>query len=171
MIKSNFAVKFLLNLSLIIVTLLSLIYCTKKVADPRATLLKIDSYNITQEQVDYRNQVIKIYYPQESRDLGLEQLKKYYQYLVILKKHGRVLNNEVLELEAARIDKETKDQQTLDQIKKVFGSDREAYLYTYVMPILVEREIYFGLYLKDPKLQKTDFSSWVSEQIKAYNLQ
>lgn len=115
---------------------------------------KVGAYEITKQDVEYRNKVLKFYYPEETRNLGQELLTKSFVMAEILNRHGRPTDKAVLEKESERIDKATMMPEGLAQIKAIFGEDREGYLKVFVLPVYAERIIYFDFFLHDPEIQK-----------------
>lgn len=114
---------------------------------------EVGDYKITKEEADFRNRIIRIYYPQETRNLGVDQLVRAYTYAQILKNNGAEITESVLDKEVERIDKHTLVPETLARIKGVFGPDTKSYRRVFVLPTYSERVIYFEFFLRDPKPQ------------------
>lgn len=109
---------------------------------------------ITQSNVRQRNEVIKIYYPQETQDFGLKQLTRAFVDAQILKNNGFPLTEERVKAEAQRIDQGTKDANTLAKIKKIFGGNEADYFKVFVLPTLAERTIYFDFFRNSPVIHR-----------------
>lgn len=119
------------------------------------TLAEVGRFVITQHQADVRSAVERTLNPSETRELGLFQLARSFALAEIYTLHVRPIAPAALEAEAARIDRDTTAPEVLAKVKAVYGSDREAYLTTYVLPVLVERELYYEYFLKssEPHVQ------------------
>jgi len=74
----------------------------------------------------------------------------------ILAKYNRPVLQKTLEDEAARIEKETLRPQILKQIRSLFPTEQK-YLELYVLPVYVNRVIYYGLFAMDPQFHKIPF--------------
>lgn len=122
--------------------------CTR---DP--VLLRVGQYTVHRTDAEYRNRVIRVYYPQETRELGLTQLQKAFLFAEILKNNGRPLTENDLKQEEDRIEKTTLMPELLGRIKEIFAGNKEAYRRDYVLPVLAERVIYYDFFLHDPKTQ------------------
>ncbi len=116
-------------------------------------LAEVGDYKITKEEANFRNRVIRIYYPQETRNLGIDQLVRAFTYAQILKNNGQEVTDDVLTKEVNRIDQHTLVPETLARIKGIFGPDTKSYRRVFVLPTLTERVIYFEFFLHDPKPQ------------------
>lgn len=106
------------------------------------TVAYIDGYRITRRHVKWRNQIVKIYEPTETRDLGLQQLIRARVRLALLKKLGLDLNKNDLLADAERIKNQTQAAQKLESIREIFNGNESAYLEVFVLPALVEQKIY-----------------------------
>lgn len=104
-------------------------------------MAKVGDYEITQKWVEFRNKVIVIYFPKETRKLGLDQLIRAYTTAQILKNNGHPVTEEILEAENRRIDMNTKMPELLDKIKDAAGGDKETYFKGYILPTYTERVI------------------------------
>ena len=109
----------------------------------------VGSIRITEQDVSQRAKVSEIYYPASGKPyVGLAQLIKGYLSVEVLKSMNTVVDNAVLETEATRIDENTKAPEMLRKIKDVYGSDRKAYLKTFVQMVYAERTLYNDVFLK-----------------------
>ena len=59
-------------------------------------VVKVGDYTLMEKDAHYRSAVIKIYFPDDNRDLGLDQLVRAYTYAQILKNHGREITPEII---------------------------------------------------------------------------
>lgn len=125
----------------------------------RKTAAKVGDYAITVADAEYRDQVIRAYYPKReilSRGRrgkeGLNQLVRAMTSAEILNRYGVNITEEDLTKEEARIEKTTLLPDKLEEIQKIFEGDRDAYRRVFVLPAYAEREIYFGLFLRNPKI-------------------
>ena len=116
-------------------------------------LAQVGNHTITAHDADYRNQVISFYYPEEKRQLGLDQLIRAYRTAEILANNGHAITPEVIENEVKRIDTQTRDPAGLAKIKAIFGEDQAAYRKIFVVPVYAERMIYFSFFLYHPEIQ------------------
>ena len=120
------------------------------------TLSQVGAYSITQKDVDYREQILRLSYPQYSGDLkkaALNQLVQSLTFAEILKNNGQSITDETLKKEADRIDKTTLMPEALGRIKKIFDGDQTSYYKDYILPVYSERVIYFEFFLHDKKVQ------------------
>lgn len=132
----------------VLATCLSFFACTRS-----KVVAKIGDREISSRDVEYRDKVIRFYYPQETRSLGLKQLTEAYIGAQILANYGRPITEKVLDDEVARIDKNTKMPAALEEVKAIFGKDTEAYRKIYVLPVYVNRVIRFELFSGDKRIQ------------------
>ncbi|MCM2277960.1 MAG: SurA N-terminal domain-containing protein [Oligoflexia bacterium] len=125
---------------------------------------------ITRRDVERREAVNRIYYPEYSKDLkntSLQQLVNARVLQEILESHGRPVTDELLRQEALRIDRDTRKPDLLAQVKAVFGADEPAYLRNYVLPVIVERLIYYEFFLKDPRIDaktRANYPGWLAAE-------
>lgn len=117
---------------------------------PVATVGETEIYR---KDVEYRDQIVKIYYPQESRKMGLFQLVKSVRNIEILKNQGIEFGDNMVAAEFQRMKAESKDPKTLEQIRHVFGDDEKAFYRDFVLPNLADHYIYFNFFLIDEGLQ------------------
>ncbi len=125
--------------------------CTLSCTHKAAT---VGDYTITQSMVDYRDQVAKIYYPNEPTKVGLNQLMRSYTDAAIMKRYGRPVLSDALEREEKRIEQNTRDPATLGKIHAVFGKDHSAYVQVFILPTLVDRIFYSEFFLGSPEIQQ-----------------
>ena len=73
-----------------------------------------------------------------------------------MKKYGHEVTDEVLKAEAKRIDENTKNLKLLNAVKNVFAifESQSAYLKIYVLPVYVERVLYFDFFLKSAEIHE-----------------
>ena len=114
---------------------------------------QVGDYPLTQKMVDLREKVAKVYYPKEPTKVGLLQLTRFYTYAQILKNHNRPVTDQALEQEEKRIDANTRDPDTLNKIKDIFGKDHESYRKVFILPAYVDRIFYYDFFLNTPELQ------------------
>jgi len=85
------------------------------------------------------------------------QLTKYFKMAAIMKKYGQPVTHEILEKEAERIEENTQRPEWLKKIKDMFQGDHNAYLRVFVLPVYVERSLYYDLFVKSKIIQKEPF--------------
>ena len=117
--------------------------------------VRVGDYEVTRSDAQYRDAVIRQYYPSDSRNLGLSQLIKAYTYAQILKNHGQEVTEKTLQTEAERIDLHTKAPEALGRIKAIFGRDYHSYLRVFVLPNYVQHALYYDFFLKDGEIQNS----------------
>lgn len=142
--------KYILYSLALIVVICLLVFTYKKLKNP--VWAEVGDYKITKEEAQYRDRVIRIYYPQDTRRLGLQQLIGSYIHAQILKNNGAEITEETLIKEEARIDKQTLVPETLSKIKGIFGPDIKSYRRVFILPTYADRVIYFEFFLRDPKV-------------------
>src|SRR5690349_1734016 len=96
---------------LVVILLLLQVGCTG------GLIAEVGSFKISKKDVEFRNQVIQIYYPNETRKLGRDQLVNAYITAQILINNGHALDKAVLVKERERIDKTTLMPEMLNRIK------------------------------------------------------
>jgi hypothetical protein len=138
-----------LTLSVLLVSAMSTSGCSK---DPVVAV--VGSYKITRRQAEFRNKVIRHQYPNETRNLGLDQLIKAYTDAEIMKMNGRPITQETVEREEKRIDQQTLMPEKLAEVKDIFGKDRDAYLSVYVLPTFAERVIFYEFFESTPQFHE-----------------
>lgn len=97
---------------------------------------------ITQKNIELKNQVTLKYFPSEKRNLGQMLLEKSFLKYEILKRNGVVIGKKEILDEEARIDRQTQRPEFLLEIKQLFNGNIEEYRKVFVLPILVDRQIY-----------------------------
>jgi len=122
-------------------------------------VVKIGDEVLTQKEIAFRNRLIRYQNPKEERELGLSQLLKAYHYAAILKKIGYPVTPAQIKAEKERIDQKTLMPDRLAAIKGLFKGDEASYLRVFVLPTLVERVLYYDIFLKDEKIQHLAFQS------------
>ncbi len=123
---------------------------------------QIGTIAIFQNQIKYRDQLIRLEYPQEKRELGLLQLTKAAVNEQILLNYGIEITEDLLLKEEARINQNTRNPHALQKIKDLFKKDHKAYLQTFVRPTLVNRTIYYDLFSKDERFHQESFDQATS---------
>lgn len=141
--------------SLILGAVFAVVGCTKPGDVVKA---RVGDFEIRAKDADQRTKVLRIYQPEDKRDLGLEQLIRFYKLAQILKNNGQKLDDAVLAKESERIDKTTLMPALLKSIKGVFTKDgvfdEKAYHRIFILPQYADRMIYYEFYLNDPTAQK-----------------
>lgn len=118
------------------------------------TVAVVGDYKITAKQVEYRNKLNDIYYPNQKQRYGKDQLIQSYTYAQILKNNGHEITQKLLDEEESRIDSNTKAPETLKKIKDIFAKDRESYRKVFILPTYAERVIYFEHFMKSASAQE-----------------
>ena len=116
---------------------------------------QVGSYSITDKDVTYRNQLIKMDYPNETRDLGLKQLTDTYTFAEILKNNGTELTDAMILAEEERIRTHSKMPEQLLEIRRIFGLDHDSYLKVYVLPVLAMRVLPYEFFPRQRDIQKS----------------
>jgi hypothetical protein len=119
----------------------------------RHIVMKVGDFRIYDKDVEYRNKVIKMNYPDEKQDFGLFQLQKSYTNYQILRNYKYTPIEKRLETEAARIDQKTKNPDMLKKIKEIFGKDIAAYQRVFVVPAAVDEDIYYNFFNQQTSFQ------------------
>lgn len=127
------------------------LYQTLAARDP--VVATVGDASISRSDVERRDAVIKVYAPEQKESVGLLQLKKAHLYRSILSRHGQAVTDDILRAEAKRIESSTLFPEKLAAIKNVFAGDELQYLRVYVMPVYVERVIYYDFFLKNESVQ------------------
>jgi hypothetical protein len=139
--------------ALTLIPLLMTAACTPK------PVARVGHYTITQKDIDYRDQVVHLMYPQEKSKPGKKQLIDAFTAAMILEKYGKPITPEIIKADADRIDRSTRAPELLVKYKAIFGSDQEGYLKNYVLPSYADRTLYYDLFLNDPRIQKDSYES------------
>jgi hypothetical protein len=112
-----------------------------------ATVAQVGDYKITARDIAWKNAVVRIYSPAETRDVGLQLLIGTYTTAQILKNNGQEITDEILKKESERIDKDTLRPEVLATIKGVFDGDEKGYQRVYIMDIYGARTIYYDFFM------------------------
>lgn len=130
--------------------LISLIGCKSP------TLISINGDNITYKDLNYKLKIEKAYNNEYSDTLGIifSLIQESWREK-IANDIGIIITRGKIEEESERINRNTKDSQTLSRVKDVFSKNHEVYLQRYVKPVLIERllqnKFFFDtLYQKEP---------------------
>jgi hypothetical protein len=113
---------------------------------------KIGDYKITQKDRDYRDKIIRVYYPETAESYGLRQLVGSYTNAQVLKNNDQKLDDEILKKEEERINQNTRAPETLERIKQIFGDDVESYRKVFILPTYADRVIYFEYFMNNPEI-------------------
>ncbi|WP_413290988.1 hypothetical protein [Bdellovibrio sp. HCB337] len=116
-------------------------------------LARVGDTRIRRSEALYRDQIIRLSFPEEKRSMGLYQLIKSAIHYEILKNHSIPFPNDVLQKEEERIEKNTRNPEQLKTIKDIFKETPEAYRSVFILPTLVDRVIYYDFFLNDEKIQ------------------
>lgn len=131
----------IINLFLLLIVGLS--GCTKSRTKlfnvSRKKIATVGEYSITEQDIANQIEVNSLMQLPSSEEEALEQLKILRLKEWILADYGFKIGDEELATESRRIDGNTKDPETLAQIKKNFDGDEQGYLNHYVRGILVAR--------------------------------
>lgn len=132
---------------------------------------KVGGFKIYKKDIEYRNKIIKLQYPEEKQDFGLLQLQKSYINYRILKNHNYASMDERLKSEAERIDQKTKNPAMLKKIKEIFGKDKEAYQRVFVAPAAIDEVIYYNFFTQQMSLhdESQKKAEKVLEELKSSN--
>lgn len=144
----NFSKKYILISAAVILTLVIGGYFVFH--DP--VIAKVGDVKISKKEAQYRDQVIRLYFPEEKRLMGMYQLIKSAYNLEVLKNNSVYFQDAQIDQEEKRIEQNTKRPQQLKQIKDIFGADHEAYRRVFVLPTLVDRYIYFDFFTNNEKI-------------------
>jgi hypothetical protein len=118
-----------------------------------AVIAHVGQFTITRQDVAWRDALHDLYFPQDKRKVGLDELVHAYTAAQILLKHGYALTAKAIEAEERRIDETTLMPDMLARIKAVFQGNQDGYRRVYVLPTLVERVVYYEFFLHDRKAQ------------------
>lgn len=131
--------------------------CIKDKPKPNEVILKTGDYEFQRVDIKRRDAVAKIYNPNEKRSLGLLQLHKAGILAQVLKNNGRPVTQAILKSEDQRITKRTLMPEKLQRIIDTFEGDKQSYLRTFILPVYVNRTIYYGFFLKNQKIHKESY--------------
>jgi hypothetical protein len=118
-----------------------------------AVIAQVGQFTISRQDAAWRDDVHRLYFPRDERELGLEELVHAYTAAQILVNNGYPITPEVIEAEERRIQQTTLMPETLARIKSVFHGNQDGYRRVYVLPTLVERVIYYDFFLHNPRAQ------------------
>ncbi|WP_413288228.1 hypothetical protein [Bdellovibrio sp. HCB337] len=108
---------------------------------------------IYKKDAHYRDQVVRIYFPEEKRDMGLFQLMKSAYNIEILRNYGIEFSEKEVIAEKKRMEESSKDPEMLKRIRDVFGKDEKSFLRSFVLPNLADHHIYYDFFLVDQRVQ------------------
>jgi hypothetical protein len=117
----------------------------------------IGSTEVRKADVKLRDEVVRVYFPEEKRNMGFQQLYKSAVNLEILKSNGVEFTQEQVLAEEKRIQENTRDPQTLQKIRALFGEDHDAFLRSFILPTLADRYIYNEFFLNSPHVHADSF--------------
>jgi len=120
-------------------------------------LAVIGDTKIYKKDAEYRDEVVRIYFPEEKRNMGLYQLIKSARNVEILRNHGREFSDAALKAEYQRMLTESKDPKMLERIRQVFGEDEKSFYKNFVLPNMADHHIYYEFFLMDPQIQGDSF--------------
>ncbi len=145
----------------ILVTMITASGCVK--SDNRV-VAKVGRFEVLAHDVADRNRIMLVYQPEDTRELGLEQLTRLFTVAQVLENNGRTMDREALLKESQRIDSTTLAPDMLNKIKDVFKSSagkfrEDDYLKVYVLPEYAERVIFYEFFLNDEKTQKASLAA------------
>jgi len=119
---------------------------------------EVGDIGINNKDLSLRKRVSEVYYPDSGKDyVALAQLINGYLSEEVLKSLGHKVDNEILEAEAKRIDENTNAPETLKKIKNVYGSNRRAYIKTFIRIIYAERALYNEVFLRSKDIHKEQY--------------
>lgn len=127
--------------------------------DPGDRFAEVGSQQLSISDVDLRvkEQRLENSGSGVSRELAARQLLSAMLGAEVLAKHAGPhatrITSEVLESEAARIDQATLMPDKLREIKALFPT-RSSFLNLYVLPVYVNRELYYGLFLRNREFHR-----------------
>lgn len=136
----------------------------------RTIYAKVGDFKIYKKDIEYRNNLIRMNYPEEKGDYGYKQLEKSYINYQVMRNHGYKEIERRLENEVDRIEKNTKMPELLKKIKEeIFKGDMSAYKRAFVIPAAVDEEVFFGFYATQEKLHESSqkLAQDILEQLKS----
>jgi tetratricopeptide (TPR) repeat protein len=89
--------------------------------------------------------------------VALSQLIKGYLCAEVLEGLGQKVDENALQEEAKRIDRNTQAPEMLEKICKIYGRDQEAYLRTFVRLVYSERILYHEIFLKSRSIHQRQY--------------
>lgn len=117
------------------------------------TLVRIGQFQITEQMVKDRDALIRQRAANETRSLGLQQLKNAYTLAQILINNGHPIDDSVLQKEEERVDRTTLMPEKLQAIKNIFGDRKDDYRKVFILPVYAERVIYYEFFLNNETVQ------------------
>lgn len=132
------------------VLLIALAACSRS-CQKGDVVAEVGDYQLSKKDVELRDKMIAVYYPENKASYGLTQLVSSYTYAQILKNHGREITPDVLKAEEERINTSTRAPEVLERIKSIFKDDHDSYLKIFILPTFADRVIYFDFFLKTPE--------------------
>lgn len=127
--------------------------CTS--SDP--ILAQVGPTPIKLSEARLRDEVHEFYYPNPPSKQGLRQLIQTQVYLQILKKYGQEITPEEVQLEARRIDHDTKSPGKLQALKNIFSSHPDLYLPLFVRPLLAAQKIQYQFFPQEARIHQERF--------------
>jgi len=119
---------------------------------------EVGDIGINNKDVSLRKKVSEVYYPDSGKDyVALAQLINGYLSEDVLKSLGHKVDNAIFEAEAKRIDENTNAPETLKKIKNVYGSNRRAYIKTFIRIVYAERVLYNEVFLRSKDIHKEQY--------------
>ncbi|MEY4630144.1 MAG: hypothetical protein RIQ81_264 [Pseudomonadota bacterium] len=115
---------------------------------------QVGDYSIYKNEVECRDAIILVSYPDDKRKLGLYQLTQSYQHAQILKNFKQPITKDQIQKEKERIDKSTLMPENLAKIKSACGGDGKAYENAFILPTLADRVIYYEFFLKNQDIHR-----------------
>ena len=129
-------------LSLIIIIVLMTGAAVYKVWLYNPVIAKVGNFEITKQDADQRDQVVRSNYPESEKGLGLEQLIRGATSAEILKSHGFDVSDKLVREDQIRIEQNTRARANLEKIKAIFKGDMDAYRRVFIFPDLADRVLY-----------------------------
>jgi hypothetical protein len=114
-------------------------------------IVTVGDYTITEKDKNLRDQVQRVFYPQDPNSYGKDQLVTAFTYAQILKNNGHEITEALLRAEEMRINQNTKAPEVLQKIRDLFKGDEEAYKKVFILPTYAERTIFYDFFNKSPK--------------------
>lgn len=114
----------------------------------------VGKHAIRIKHVRTKNAINQIYYPENHKDYGLDQLKRDYLPLAVLDNLGQSLTDDEVMNESHRIDRATLMPAKLQQIKDVFKGDNALYQQVYVAPLAARAKLRDRVFPTMAQLQK-----------------
>ena len=116
-------------------------------------VFKIGDTKFYRKDIHLKDEISRLYYPEKTEKTGRKELIKSYSNLEILKNNGYLINEKMVLAEEERINQQTKNPVMLQKIKDLFKGDMDSYRKIYVLPVLVDRAIYYDFFTNNLTLQ------------------